>query len=49
MMYVFDPRYKVPDRHQLKDKVVDEFNKRCLNIRYDILKIPGKVSFTADM
>jgi len=49
MMYVFDPRYKVPDRHQIKDKVVDEFDKRRLNIHYDILKIPGKVSFTADM
>ena len=49
MMNVFDSRYKVSDRHQIKDKVVQEFDKRRLNIHYDLLKIPGKVSFTADM
>ncbi|GBC53889.2 zinc finger BED domain-containing protein RICESLEEPER 2-like [Rhizophagus irregularis DAOM 181602=DAOM 197198] len=49
MMNVFDSRYKVPDCHQIKEKVVQEFNKRHLNIRYDLLKIPGRVSFTADM
>ena len=49
MMNIFDPRYKVPDRHQIKDMVVDEFDRRRLNIVYDLQKIPGKVSFTADM
>ena len=49
MVNVFDSRYKVPDRHQIKEKVVDVFDKRRLNIRYDILKIPGRVSFIADM
>ena len=27
MMNVFDSRYKVPDRHQIKEKVVQEFDK----------------------
>jgi hypothetical protein len=49
MMNVFDPRYKIPDRHQIKEMTVQEFNKRRLNIHYDLKKIPGKVSFTADM
>jgi hypothetical protein len=49
MMNTFDPRYKVPDRHQIKVMVVDEFDQRRLNIHYDLQKIPGKVSFTADM
>ena len=48
-MNIFDPRYKVPDRHQIKDMVIQEFDQRRLNIVYDLQKIPGKVSFTADM
>lgn len=48
-MNVFDSRYKVPDRHQIKVKVVEEFDERRQKICYDLLKIPGKVSFTADM
>ena len=49
MMNVFDPRYRVPDRHQIKEMTILEFNKRRSNIKYDLNKIPGKVSFTADM
>src|SRR4051794_1067096 len=48
-MSVFDPRYKVPDRHQIKEMVIQEFNQRRSNIHKDLQKIPGKVSFTADM
>jgi hypothetical protein len=48
-MNIFDPRYKVPDRHQIKEMVIKEFDSRCKNITYDLQKIPGKVSFTADM
>ncbi|EXX78164.1 hypothetical protein RirG_017480 [Rhizophagus irregularis DAOM 197198w] len=49
MMNVFDPCYKIPDCHQIKEMTIQEFNKRRLNIHYDIKKIPGKVSFTADL
>ncbi|PKK57582.1 hypothetical protein RhiirC2_797769 [Rhizophagus irregularis] len=48
-MSVFDPYYKVPDRHQIKEMVIQEFNQRRSNIYKDLQKIPGKVSFTADM
>jgi len=49
MMNVFDPYYRVPDRHQIKEMTILEFNKRRSNIKYDLNKISGKVSFTADM
>ena len=49
MVNIFDSRYKVPDRHQIKEMVVQKFEKNRLNICYDIQQIPGKVSFTADM
>ena len=48
-MNIFDPRYKVPDCHQIKKMVIKEFNSCCKNIIYDLQKIPGKVFFTADM
>ena len=48
-MNVFDPRYRVSDRHQIKEMTILEFNKRRSNIKYDLNKISGKVSFTADM
>ncbi|GBC39169.2 zinc finger BED domain-containing protein RICESLEEPER 2-like [Rhizophagus irregularis DAOM 181602=DAOM 197198] len=49
MMHIFDPRYKIPDRHQIKEMIIDEFNERHSNIGYDLQKISSKVSFTADM
>ena len=49
MMNTFDPRYKVPDRHQIKIMVIQEFDKRRSNIGYDLRKIPGKIAFTTDM
>ncbi|GES72959.1 zinc finger BED domain-containing protein 1-like [Rhizophagus clarus] len=49
MMHIFDPRYKIPDRHQIKEMIIDEFNERRSNIGYDLQKISSKVSFTADM
>jgi hypothetical protein len=49
MMHIFDPRYKIPDRHQIKEMIIDEFNQRRSNIGYDLQKISSKVSFTADM
>ncbi|CAI2201415.1 18837_t:CDS:1, partial [Funneliformis geosporum] len=42
MMIIFDPCYKVPDHHQIKDMVIEEFKQRRLNIIYDLQKIPGK-------
>jgi hypothetical protein len=49
MMNTFDPRYKVLNRHQVKEIVMQEFDKRRSNIGYDLRKIPGKVAFTTDM
>lgn len=49
MMNTFDPRYKVPDRHQIKELTILEFDNRRSKIKYDLHKIPGRVSFTADM
>ncbi|CAI2197258.1 670_t:CDS:1, partial [Funneliformis geosporum] len=49
MINTFDPRYTIPNRHQIKAMVIQEFNKRCSNIGYDLRKIPEKVAFTADM
>ncbi|GES83434.1 zinc finger BED domain-containing protein RICESLEEPER 2-like [Rhizophagus clarus] len=49
MMHIFDPYYKIPDRHQIKEIIIDEFNERRSNIGYDLQKISSKVSFTADM
>jgi hypothetical protein len=48
-MNIFDPHYKVLDRYQIKEMTIVEFDKRRSNIQYDLNKIPGKVSFTADM
>ncbi|GET53590.1 zinc finger BED domain-containing protein 1-like [Rhizophagus irregularis DAOM 181602=DAOM 197198] len=49
MMHIFDPRYKIPDQHQIKEMIIDEFNERRSNIGYDLQKISSKVSFTADI
>ena len=49
MMNTFDPRYKVPNRHQVKTMVIQEFNNRRSNLGSDLRKIPGTVAFTADM
>jgi hypothetical protein len=49
MMHIFNPYYKIPDQHQIKEMVIDEFNQHHSNIGYDLQKIFSKVSFTADM
>jgi hypothetical protein len=48
-MNIFNFRYKVSDWHQIKKMSILEFNKRHSNIKYDLKKIPGKISFMADM
>ena len=48
-MNTFDPRYKVPNRRQIKEMVIQEFDKCQSNIGYDLREIPGKVAFTTDM
>ena len=48
-MNLFNPYYKVPDQHQIKEMTILEFNSHRSNIQYDLSKIPGKVSFIADM
>ncbi|EXX65909.1 hypothetical protein RirG_128790 [Rhizophagus irregularis DAOM 197198w] len=49
MMHIFDPCYKIPDRHQIKEMIIDEFNEHHSNIGYDLQKISSKVFFTANM
>ena len=49
MMNTFDPHYKVLNCHQVKEMVMQEFDKCRSNIGYDLRKIPGKVAFTTDM
>ena len=49
MINTFDPRYKVPNHRQIKEMVIQEFDKRQSNIRYDLREIPSKVAFTTDM
>ena len=49
MMNVFDPRYKVPDRYQIKEMVIQEFNRCRSSIGHDLQKITGKFFFTTDM
>lgn len=45
----FDPRYQVPNRQNLKNMVVNEFNNIRENISAHIAQIPGKIALTADM
>ena len=49
MMNIFDLRYKVPNHCQIKEMVIQEFDKCRSNIGYDLREIPGKVAFTTDM
>ena len=44
-----DPRYIVPNRHQVKDMVISHFEVRRSRIINNIKCIPGKVSLTSDM
>jgi hypothetical protein len=45
----FDPRYIVPNRHQIKDIVISHFELRRSRIINDLKRIPGKVSLTSDI
>ncbi|CAI2194723.1 14760_t:CDS:1, partial [Funneliformis geosporum] len=49
MMNFFDFRYKILEQHQIKELTILEFNNCRSKIKYDLNKISGKVSFTADM
>ena len=49
MMNIFNFHYKVPDRHQIKEISILEFNKRHSNIKYDLNTIPIKISFLAKL
>ena len=48
-MNTFDLRYKVSDKHQIKELTIIKFDNHHSKIKYDLHKILGKVSFTADM
>jgi hypothetical protein len=45
----FCPRYTIPERHQVKDYIIDAFNNRRVNIIHELHQIEGKCSLTADM
>jgi BED zinc finger len=49
LINTLDPRYILPGRASLKEKVTEYFDEMRRNIRLDIDKIPGKVSLTCDM
>jgi hypothetical protein len=45
----FCPRYIVPERHQIKDSIINKFNIRRQKIINYLNQIEGKFSLTADM
>jgi hypothetical protein len=49
MINTLDSRYQVPDKNGIKDLVMDYFEAKRDNIRYDLNNIPGKISLTADI
>ncbi|GBC43795.1 zinc finger BED domain-containing protein RICESLEEPER 2-like [Rhizophagus irregularis DAOM 181602=DAOM 197198] len=49
MFKIFDPRYQVPNRQNLKEMVVNKFNTIRKNIGAFMAQIPGKIALTADM
>ncbi|CAJ0746325.1 5423_t:CDS:2, partial [Entrophospora sp. SA101] len=49
MIKQFDSRYKLPDRHKLKNLVIEFFNQKKNLINKTIDAIPGKASLTTDM
>ena len=49
LVNTLDPRYNLPGRTLLKEKVTKYFDEMRENIKLDVEKIPGKVSLTCDM
>ncbi|GBC05963.1 hypothetical protein RclHR1_06530003 [Rhizophagus clarus] len=49
LINTLDPRYRIPGKTNIKEKVVNHFDNMRKNIKLDIDKIPGKVSLTSDM
>ncbi|GES91264.1 zinc finger BED domain-containing protein RICESLEEPER 2-like [Rhizophagus clarus] len=49
LVNILDPRYRLPGKTSIKEKVVDHFDNMRKNIKLDVDKIPGKVSLTSDM
>ncbi|CAG8551792.1 6360_t:CDS:2 [Ambispora gerdemannii] len=49
MLSYFCPRYKIPNRHEVKDMTIEIFNTRHAKISTDLASIPGKIALTADM
>jgi hypothetical protein len=45
----FCPRYTVPERHQVKDHIIDAFNAKRTKIINELDQIEGRCSLTADM
>ena len=45
----FCPRYTIPERHQVKDFIIDGFNNRRTKIASELHQIEGQYSLTADM
>ncbi|GBB93817.1 hypothetical protein RclHR1_22360003 [Rhizophagus clarus] len=49
LINTLDLRYRIPEKTNIKEKVVNHFDNMKKNIKLDIDKIPGKVPFTSDM
>ncbi|CAI2196506.1 16980_t:CDS:1, partial [Funneliformis geosporum] len=49
MILKFDQRYRFHNRQTTKDQIISLFEKKKIDIKELIAKIPGKVSFTSDM
>lgn len=45
----FCPRYTVPERHQVKESIIDAFNSKRTKIINELSQIEGRCSLTADM
>ena len=49
MIKFFCPRYSIPERHQVKDLMIEAFTFRRVKIINSLYQIPGQCSLTADM
>jgi hypothetical protein len=49
MVSTLDPRYKFHNRHTLHDRIMGAYEEKRQLIRTIVNRMPGKVSFTADM
>jgi hypothetical protein len=49
MINTLDPRYRIPDRHKVKNYIIEMFEEKHKSIKNYIEKVSGKISITTDM